>query len=69
MDERTLVAKVKNADKECFLFITLNADCSAITRMSYPALTEDDLWGALHKMGKPHDEIKALIETARDHPV
>ena len=69
VSDHVLVAKVKGAEKESFVFVTLRSDFSAIMRMSYPALTEDDLWATLHKMGMPDHEIKAAIEDARSHPI
>jgi hypothetical protein len=69
MAERTLVAKVKGSEPESFIFVTVKDNFSGITRMSYPALSADDLWAALHKQGMPEEEIKVMIEQARKNPV
>lgn len=66
MEELTLVAKVKGLEPEGFVFITVTS--GAITRLSYPALSEADLKAALHKQGISDDEIRLRIETARKHP-
>ena len=68
MGEDTIVAKLKGVESESFVFITLSSDFGAITRMSYPAVTEADLWAALHKMRLHDHEIKALTQHARVNP-
>ena len=51
------------------ILVTLSSDFRAITQILYPAVTESELWSALHKKGIADDEITALIESARANPV
>ena len=69
MEEHTLVAKVKGVEKESFIFVAVKSDFSAITRISCPALSEGDIWAALHKQGMPDHEIKSWIAAARKNPI
>jgi hypothetical protein len=67
--EQTHVVKVKDRDPEQFVFLVIDHQTFRVTRMSYPAMNEDELWASLHKMGTPDDDISFLIESARQNPV
>jgi len=66
--EQTHVVKVKDRDPEGFVFLTMDHQTFRITRMSYPAMNEGELWASLHKMGTSDLEITRLIEFARQNP-
>lgn len=53
---------------EKFVYITLTPDYSSLIRVSKD-MTEDELWAFLHKQGVLDDEIRSLIEAARNNPV
>lgn len=67
MADHIFVAKAAGTNPEKFLFITLAEDYSRIVRTS-GAMSEDDMRGALRKVGMPEPEINSHIDHARKHP-
>lgn len=68
MAEHTFVAKIKGAESEQFIFVTLAEDFSTVARTSKP-LSEDDLRAELLEAGMPDGEISSHIEHARKYPM
>jgi hypothetical protein len=68
MADQMIVAKVKGAEPEQFLSITLSEDFGTVLRTS-GAMSETELRATLRKAGMPDWEITSHIEHARKHPV
>jgi hypothetical protein len=64
-NEQVYVIKVRDREPEVFMMIAIESGHP--TRMSYPALSEAEMWARLHKMGIPDDEIKSLLANSRNN--